>query len=102
MASEIEALCQVNPGRYVKKRAASPVQMLNPIYRRPKRLGVHRDAVTDAPEIGYRNPIVTVLHGDYPGAGDRLGCSGGVAEGQEDGEEEPEWWHFGNFECWGG
>ena len=101
-ASEIEALSQVDPRRYVKKRAASAVQMLNPIYRRTKRLGVDRDAVADAPEIRYGNPIVTVLHRHYAGAGDRLRRRGGVAEAEEDGEEEAEGWHFGNLECFGG
>jgi len=60
MASEIEALRQIHSRRYIQKRASSPLQMLNPINRRPKRLSIHRSTISNASKVGYRDLIVPV------------------------------------------
>lgn len=46
--------------------------MLDPINRLPERLGVQRNAVAHATKIRYRNLVVPVPHGHYPGASHRV------------------------------
>lgn len=94
MASEIEALCQVNPRRNVKQSTPSSSQMLNPINGSSKGSGVQCSAIADSPKVGNGNLVVPVLHGDYTGAGREVGDGEWRGEkGSEEDENEEEKGH---------